>query len=72
VSWIDAVPLFATTSWVDVAIPGVGGLLVAIRPNWFIKRSGSAERDSAKEGQLRIVGFILLGVAASYYLVMPG
>jgi hypothetical protein len=51
--------------FIDIAIPLVIGLLLALRPQVFYKPTG-AEADIAKAGKLRNIGFLLIGVAALY------
>ncbi len=53
--------------WIDVAIPGLIGLLLAIRPGSFIKASGDA--DAARARKFRLGGLVLLAVAALYLLI---
>jgi hypothetical protein len=55
--------------WIDVAIPGVIGLLLAVRPGSFIKPSGDADRDAARARKFRIGGLVLLAVAGLYLLI---
>jgi hypothetical protein len=59
--------LFAATRWIDVAIPGVGGLLLALGPRLFIKPSGNPEADASKARKIRFAGLMLLGVAGIYW-----
>lgn len=56
-------------SYVDVAIPLVIGLLLALRPQSFIKPRGSETANAAKLGKVRKIGFVLLGVAALYLVI---
>jgi len=55
--------------WIDVAIPGVIGLLLVINPRWFFKPSGESEKDARRVRMLRTVGVTAL-VAAGLYLVV--
>jgi hypothetical protein len=61
--------LFAATGWIDVAIPGVGGLLLALGPRLFIKPSGNAEADASKARKIRVAGLLLLAVAGIYWAI---
>jgi hypothetical protein len=54
--------------WVDVAIPGAIGLLLAVNPRWFLKRSGESEKEARRVRMLRGIGFVLLAVAGLYLL----
>jgi hypothetical protein len=54
--------------WVDVAIPGVIGLLLAVNPRWFFKPSGEPEKNARRVRMLRGIGFALLVVAGLYWL----
>lgn len=60
--------LLAATSWIDVSIPLVFGLLLLICPQWAFKSSGSEEKDEARKSMGRKMGVILLIVAAVYYV----
>jgi hypothetical protein len=55
--------------WVDVAIPGVIGVLLVVSPQWFFKPSGEPEKDMRRTRTLRTIGFVLLAVAGIYWLV---
>lgn len=55
--------------YIDVAIPLLIGLLLAIRPQWFFKPSGSPETIAARLGFYRTIGYILLAVAVGYFLI---
>jgi len=55
--------------WIDVAIPGVIGLLLAMNPQSFFKPSGDVEKDASRTSKLRGIGFLLLVVAGIYLLV---
>jgi len=56
-------------SYVDVAIPLVIGLLLTVRPHSFLKSTGSEVGDAAKADKVRKIGFVLLGVAALYFVI---
>ena len=56
-------------SYIDVLIPGVGGLLLVLSPGAFAKRKGELVADEARTAKLRKVGFALLGIAAMYLLI---
>lgn len=53
-------------SLIDVAIPGIIGLLLAANPHAFIKTSGDAATDAAKVRKFRRIGQLLLVVAGVY------
>jgi hypothetical protein len=55
--------------WIDVAIPGLIGLLLAVRPGSLIKPSGDPDKDAARARKFRIGGLLLLAVAALYLLI---
>jgi hypothetical protein len=55
--------------WIDVAIPGVIGVLLAVNPQWFFKPSGEPEKDRRRTQMFRTIGFVLLAVAGIYSLV---
>jgi hypothetical protein len=59
----------AEMGWVDVAIPGVIGLLLAVNPRWFFKPSGDPDKDATRIRTLRGIGFVVLVVAGIYLLV---
>lgn len=56
-------------SWIDVAIPGFGGLLATTCPRLFLKPTGDAAVDVDRSNKLRKAGMLLLGVAALYYFI---
>jgi hypothetical protein len=60
--------LLAATSWVDVSIPLVCGLLMITCPQWVFKKTGSEEKDAARQATGRKWGAILLVVAGIYYI----
>ena len=60
--------LLAATSWIDVSIPGVAGLLMLTCPKWVFKSTGSEEKDRVRQSLGRKGGAILLVVAAVYYV----
>src|SRR5262245_9249923 len=55
--------------WIDVAIPGVIGLLLLVAPGVFVKGSGNDEKDAAAVNKLRLCGLGLLVVAALYLFI---
>jgi hypothetical protein len=55
--------------WIDVAIPGVIGLWLAVLPQSFYRSKGDRNRDRAMIRMLRGMGAILLVVAAGYLLL---
>jgi hypothetical protein len=59
--------LLAATSWVDVSIPGIAGLLMLICPQKVFKSTGCEEKDLARQALGRKGGAILLVVAGMYY-----
>ena len=60
-------PSLFATSWVDVGIPGVIGLLLLLFPQWAMKKTGSEANDAAREAMARKGGAVLLVVAVIYY-----
>jgi hypothetical protein len=52
--------------WIDVAIPGVIGLLLSLGPRLFFKPGENAAADAAKERKVRGLGLLLLVVAGVY------
>ena len=60
--------LLAATSWVDVAIPLIGGLLFCCCPQFAMKKTGDADKDASRQALARKGGFILLLVAGIYYV----
>ena len=57
---------------IDVAIPGVVGLWLAVFPRSFYRPKGEPEKDAAMFLKLRGMGGILLAVAAGYLLIKLG
>jgi hypothetical protein len=55
--------------WIDVAIPGVIGLWLAVYPRSFYRSKGDQKKDGAMLGMLRGMGAVLLLVAAGYLLL---
>ncbi len=55
--------------WIDVAIPGVIGLLFVVAPGLFSKSTGDEEKDAGKATKLRGSGAVLLVVAAIYLFI---
>jgi hypothetical protein len=60
-------PSLFATSWVDVGIPGFFGLLLLICPHWAMKKTGSEEKDHARQALARKGGAVLLVVAVIYF-----
>ena len=60
--------LLAATSWVDVAIPLIGGLLLCCCPQWAMKKTGDADKDATRQAWARKGGLVLLLVAGIYYV----
>jgi hypothetical protein len=56
-------------SVVDVLIPFIAGVLLVARPQVFFKAGGSEEEVARKSGKLRKIGYVLLGVAALYFVI---
>ena len=55
-------------SYIDVLIPGVVGLLlVTTPPRLFIKAQG--EQFKQANAKLKMIGFVLIGVAVIYLVV---
>jgi hypothetical protein len=52
--------------WIDVAIPGAIGLLLALAPRLFIKARENTVASAAKERKIRGLGLLLLVVACVY------
>lgn len=59
-------------SLVDVFIPLVGGILLVACPHILVKPTDTAteEEIARKRNKLRIIGFVLIGVAALYFLLV--
>jgi hypothetical protein len=55
--------------YIDVLIPGVIGLLLVALPTAFTKPTGDATVDGPRQKKLRIIGSVLLGVAALYLFI---
>jgi hypothetical protein len=55
--------------WIDVTIPGVGGLLLLVFPRLFLKSSGDVGKDASNATKLRVFGALLLIVAAGYLAI---
>jgi hypothetical protein len=55
--------------WIDVAIPGLIGLTLVASPGLFMKPTGDKEKDANTTSKLRIIGAVLLAVAAGYLLI---
>ena len=51
---------------IDILIPAAIGLLLAARPQLFVKPGTAAAQDPAKLRRLRLIGVALLGVALLY------
>ena len=54
---------------VDVAIPGLIGLVFAVRPQAMFRASGEPTIDAARFRKMRRVGFALIAVAVGYALI---
>ena len=52
-----------------ILAPLVIGLLLTVRPHSFLKSTGSEVGDAAKADKVRKIGFLLLGVAALYFVI---
>ena len=51
---------------IDILIPAAIGLLLAARPQLFIKPGSAPAKDTANLRRLRLIGVALLGVALLY------
>jgi hypothetical protein len=51
---------------IDALIPLAIGLLLVLRPQSFVKQSGSPEDIAKKSRTLRTIGYVLVAVAALY------
>jgi hypothetical protein len=51
---------------IDVLIPLAIGLLLVLRPESFLKKSGSQVEIARKSATLRKIGYVLVVVAALY------
>ena len=58
--------------WIDVAIPGVIGMWLAVWPQSFYKSKGEPKKDATMLRTLRIMGGVLLAVAAGYLFIKLG
>ena len=56
-------------SVVDVLIPLIAGILLVARPQIFFKNAGSDEEMAKKRRRMRMIGYVLLGVAALYVVI---
>jgi len=56
-------------SIVDVLIPLIPGILLVTRPQIFFKSGGSDEEMAKKRRRMRLIGYVLLGVATLYFVV---
>lgn len=51
---------------IDILIPAAIGLLLALRPQAFMKPGNAAAQDATKLRRLRLIGVALIGVALLY------
>jgi hypothetical protein len=58
-----------TMSAADVFIPLFLGSLLVARPQMFFKSGGSEEELGNKRRRIRTIGYVLLGVAALYFVI---
>lgn len=56
-------------SGVDVLIPLLAGILLVARPQIFFKSAASDEEMARKRRRIRSIGYVLLGVAALYFVI---
>jgi hypothetical protein len=56
-------------SVVDVLIPLIAGALLVARPQIFFKGAGSDDEMAKKRRRMRSIGYVLLGVAALYFVI---
>ncbi|MGV3755296.1 MAG: hypothetical protein ACO1QS_07935 [Verrucomicrobiota bacterium] len=58
-------------SLVDVFIPLLGGILLVTCPHILVKPTDTATEEEIvrKKGKLRMIGFVLIGVAALYFVL---
>ena len=56
-------------SVVDVLIPLIAGVLLVAQPQIFFKSAGSDEERARKRRRVRLIGYVLLGVAALYFVI---
>ena len=57
-------------SLIDVLIPLVPGILLVAFPNILTPKTASAEDAAKKKSKLRKIGYVLVGVAVLYFLLM--
>jgi len=57
-------------SLIDVLIPLVPGILLVAFPNILTSTTASAEDAAKKRSKLRKIGYVLVGVAALYFLLI--
>jgi hypothetical protein len=57
-------------SIIDVIIPLVPGILLVAFPTMLTSKSDSIEKSAKKKNKLRKIGYILIGVAALYFVLM--
>jgi len=57
-------------SYLDVLIPGVIGALLVVAPKLFTKAQGEEYEKARKK--FRLIGLVLLGVAALYLIIKVG
>ena len=69
-SMLISTMLLAATAPIDVAIPGVIGLLMVAFPNLAFKKTGKPEVDASRTTKARWLGALLLVVAGIYACVM--
>jgi hypothetical protein len=62
-------PEVCRMSYLDVAIPLVGGLLLVLCPGIFLKKAGTEADFAKKVGRIRKIGYVLVGVAGLYLLI---
>lgn len=56
-------------SLIDAVIPFAVGMLLALRPQMFVKAGGAQEESRIKRNRLRKIGYLLIGVAAVYAVI---
>jgi hypothetical protein len=55
--------------WIDVAIPGLAGLILIFAPeSWLVRRTMDAAANDAQISRLRKIGVLLLIVAGVFKL----
>ena len=57
-------------SLIDALIPLVVGLLLVTRPQALLKKTSSAEEIAKRTATLRKIGYVLVGVAVLYSLIV--